>query len=226
MNKAINSEVKSVLAQRVQAGMLLYAITDSAWLEGRTLEECVAAALAGGATFMQLREKGASTAQLVELGRPLKRLCEKAYVPFVVDDDVEAARMLDADGVHVGQEDESCAQARKVLGPDKIVGVSVQTVAQALAAQAAGADYVGVGAMFGTSTKPEAAEVTREELQAIAQSIDIPVVAIGGLNCNTIGSLAGLGASGAAVVSAIFSADDIAQATRDLRVMCEQTFKQ
>lgn len=210
--------------QHIRESMLLYAVTDSAWLHGRSLEECVAAALAGGATFMQLREKHATTTELVELGRPLKRLCQEAGVPFVVDDDVEAARLLDADGVHVGQEDESCTRARELLGPHKLVGVSVQTVEQACAAEAAGANYVGVGAMFGTPTKPEAAEVSREELRAIVQAINIPVVAIGGLNCDTIGSLAGLGADGAAVVSAIFASDNIAQATKQLRAVCEQTF--
>lgn len=211
-------------AQRIKESMLLYAVTDSAWLQARSLEECVSAALVGGATFIQLREKQATTAELVEIGRSLKRLCQQANVPFVIDDDVEAARILDADGVHVGQEDESCARAREILGPHKIVGVSVQTVDQARAAQAAGANYVGVGAMFGTPTKPEAAEVSRGELQAIARAITIPVVAIGGLNCHTIGSLAGLGADGAAVVSAIFAADDITQATKQLRTVCEQTF--
>lgn len=206
---------------RVRAGMLLYGVTDSAWLDGRTLEQCVAEALAGGATFIQLREKSASTAELVELGKPLKRLCAKAGVPFVIDDDVEAARLLDADGVHVGQEDESCTNARAALGPDKIVGVSVRTVEQALAAEAAGADYLGVGAVFGTPTKPEAAEVPLETLRAICEAVCIPAVAIGGLNERTIATLKGTGVAGAAVVSAIFAAENIESATRNLRTLCE-----
>lgn len=210
---------------RVRAGMLLYGVTDSAWLNGRTLEQCVAEALAGGATFIQLREKSATTAELVKLGEPLRNLCEQAGVPFVVDDDVEAARLLNADGVHVGQEDESCANARAALGPNKIVGVSVRTVEQALAAEAAGADYLGVGAVFGTPTKPEAAEVPLETVRAICEAVSIPAVAIGGLNERTISTLAGTGIAGAAVVSAIFAAEDIELATRRLRVLCEETFE-
>lgn len=209
---------------RVRAGMLLYAVTDSAWLSGRTLESCVADALAGGATFMQLREKTFTTDELVEAGLPLKRLCAEAGVPFVVDDDVEAARLLDADGVHVGQEDESCAVARATLGPDKIVGVSVRTLAQARAAEAAGADYLGVGAVFGTPTKPEAAEVSLDELREICAAVSIPVVAIGGLNERTVRVLATSGAAGAAVVSAIFAADDVRAATARLRSVCDEVF--
>lgn len=210
----------SVLAQ----SMLLYAVTDSAWLNGRTLQDCVAAALKGGATFIQLREKQATTEELVEIGRPLMHLCREAGVPFVIDDDIEAALLLDADGVHVGQNDQSCSVARDKLGPHKIVGVSTQTVSQARAAEAAGANYLGVGAVFGTPTKPEAAEVSREELQAICQAVHIPVVAIGGLNSTTIPTLAGSGAQGAAVVSAIFAAHDIVRATQDLRAVCKRTF--
>lgn len=209
---------------RVRAGMLLYAVTDSAWLAGHTLESCVADALAGGATFVQLREKDASTDELVRAGWLLKRLCAEAGVPFVVDDDVEAARLLDADGVHVGQEDESCAAARAALGSGKIVGVSVRTLDEARAAEASGADYLGVGAVFGTATKPEAAEVSLDDLRAICEAVSIPVVAIGGLNEQTIGVLAGSGAAGAAVVSAIFAADDVRSSTARLRLVCDEVF--
>ena len=209
---------------RVRAGMRLYAVTDSAWLDGRALPTCVEEALAGGATFIQLREKTFSTEELIEAGRPLRALCAQAGVPFVIDDDVAAARLLDADGVHVGQSDESCAAARAELGPDKIVGVSAQTVEQALAAEAAGADYLGVGAVFGTPTKPDAAEVSLDELRAICAAVSIPVVAIGGLNERTVSVLAGCGAAGAAVVSAIFAARDIEAATSRLRALCDETF--
>ena len=136
---------------------------------------------------------------------------------FVVNDDVEAARIAGADGVHVGQDDAACVEAREKLGPDAIVGVSVQTVEQALAAQADGADYLGVGAVFGTPTKPDAADVGADGLAAICAAVDIPVVAIGGLNERTVPALAGTGADGAAVVSAIFAADDIEAAARRLR---------
>ena len=136
---------------------------------------------------------------------------------FVVNDDVEAARIAGADGVHVGQDDAACVEAREKLGPDAIVGVSVQTVEQALVAQADCADYLGVGAVFGTPTKPDAADVGTDGLAAICAAVDIPVVAIGGLNERTIPELAGTGADGAAVVSAIFAAEDIEEETRRLR---------
>lgn len=194
----------------------LYAVTDDAWLAGRTLALCVQAALAGGATFVQLRQKNASTGQLVERARELIPLCRAAGVPFVINDDVEAARIAEADGVHVGQSDAACADARTALGADAIVGVSVQTVEQALAAQAAGADYLGVGAMFPTATKPDAETVSLHTLRAICDAVSIPVVAIGGLDAATIPRLAGCGVAGAAVVSAIFGADDIEAATHAL----------
>lgn len=204
--------------------MLLYAVTDRAWLNGRTLADCVRQAIEGGATFVQLREKNASFETIVELGKELAAMCRKANVPFVIDDDVEAAIACGADGVHVGQDDMACAKARELLGPDAIVGVSAQTVEQALQAQADGADYLGVGALIPTPTKPDAVDVTRDELRAICHAVDIPVVGIGGLNARTIPDIAGYGADGAAVVSAIFAADDCLQATRELRGVCEKTF--
>lgn len=205
--------------------MLLYAVTDRAWLQGRTLADCVVQAIEGGATFVQLREKDASRAEMIELGRELVRICRDAGVPFVVDDDVDVALEVGADGVHVGQTDMACAQAREALGPDAIVGVSAQTVEQAMAAQAAGASYLGVGALIPTPTKPDAVDVTFDELKAICAAVDIPVVGIGGLNAGTIGRLADSGADGAAVVSAIFAADDCAAAARELRDVCERTFR-
>lgn len=201
----------------IREGMKLYAVTDSAWLHDRTLAECVQQAIAGGATFVQLREKNLSTDEIVALARTILPVCREAGVPFVIDDDVEAALASGADGVHVGQSDVACAEARRTLGPDAIVGVSAQTVEQAKAAQAAGADYLGVGALIPTPTKPDAVDVTREELVAICAAVDIPVVGIGGLNADTVGVLDGTGASGAAVVSALFAADDVEAAARVLR---------
>ena len=212
-------------AGALRESMLLYAVTDRMWLNGRSLADCVRQAIQGGATFVQLREKKAQFAEVVELGRELAAICRSAGVPFVIDDDVEAALACGADGVHVGQDDMACARARELLGPDAIVGVSAQTVEQALQAQADGADYLGVGALIPTPTKPDAVDVTREELMAICGAVDIPVVGIGGLNVRTIPQIAGCGADGAAVVSAIFAADDCLQATRDLRVVCEKTFR-
>ena len=195
----------------------LYAVTDNAWLDGRALSLCVAEALEGGTTFVQLRDKTAATEELVQTAASLKPLCAMAQVPFVIDDDVQAALLADADGVHVGQSDMGCAQARALLGPDKIVGVSAQTVEQALLAQEQGADYLGVGALFTTSTKTDAAEVSLETLREICNAVDIPVVGIGGINLNTVIALANTGIDGVAVVSAIFAAPDIRIAAQDLR---------
>lgn len=205
--------------------MLLYAVTDRSWLNGRTLAECVEAALAGGATFVQLREKHASRCEKEDLARELMPLCRAAGVPFVIDDDVEVALAVGADGVHVGQDDAACAEARRMLGPQAIVGVSVQTVEQALAAQAEGATYLGVGALFGTSTKPDAQLVSLETLRAICAAVDIPVVAIGGLNESTVKSLEGSGVQGAAVVSAIFAAADIRAAAYGLAATMRQVLE-
>lgn len=200
----------------IRRGMFLYAVTDRAWLGERTLAQCVREAIAGGATFVQLREKHLSTDEIVAEAAELIPLCRAARVPFLIDDDVEAARLSGADGVHVGQSDTACAEARRILGPDAIIGVSAQTVEAALAAEAAGADYLGVGALFGTPTKPDAVDVTFEELARICAAVSIPVTAIGGLNLKTVGQLAGTGVDGAAVVSAIFAADPIEPATRAL----------
>ena len=204
--------------------LLLYAVTDSSWLAGRALQECVEQVLRGGATFVQLREKHATHQQRLELAVRLKAVCAAAGVPFVVNDDVACAQQVDADGVHVGQDDMACACARALLGPSKIVGVSVQTVEQARAAERDGADYLGVGALIPTSTKPDAADVTFDELARICASVSIPVIGIGGLNARTIPQLAGTGAVGAAVVSALFATDDCEAAAAQLRQVCERTF--
>lgn len=203
-------------AADIRRGMLLYAVTDSAWLGGRTLAECVRQAVDGGATFVQLREKHMTTDQIVAEAATIIPICRAAHVPFLIDDDVEAALRSGADGVHVGQSDTACAEARRALGPDAIIGVSAQTVEQALAAEAAGADYLGVGALIPTPTKPDAADVTPEGLSEICRAVGIPVVGIGGLNARTLGILDGTGAAGAAVVSAIFAADDIEASARGL----------
>lgn len=209
--------------EELARALALYAVTDRAWLEGRTLTSCVEDVLRGGATFVQLREKEVPPAEVVLRARTLAPLCRAAGVPFVVNDDVEAARISGADGVHVGQSDAACAEARAVLGDSAIVGVSVANIAEARAAEAAGADYLGVGALVGTATKPEAGIVTPDELRAIVESVRIPVVAIGGLNVETIPLLAGTGVDGVAVVSALFAAPDIEAATRELKTMIKET---
>lgn len=208
---------------KLKEALRLYAVTDNAWLGERTLAECVAEALAGGATFVQLRDKQAGEAALRAEAAELLALCRAAGVPFVVNDDVETALAVGADGVHVGQEDMACERARALLGPDAIIGVSTQTVEQAQAAEAAGADYLGVGGVRGTATKPEAGVLTPEEFRAIVASVGIPVVAIGGIDAETVPVLADLDVIGAAVVSAIFAADDIEGATRELSRIIDET---
>ena len=204
--------------------LLLYAVTDSSWLHGRALADCVRDAIAAGATFVQLREKNALFERKVELAREIAPICRAAGVPFVIDDDVEVALASGADGVHVGQDDMACAEARRMLGPDAIVGVSAHNVAEAIQAQAQGADYLGSGALVATATKGDATPLPPSELAAICAAVDIPVVGIGGLNARNIPRFGGLGCAGAAVVSAIFAADDVAAATRELRIACENAF--
>ena len=207
-------------AEAIRRALKLYAVTDNAWLGERTLAECVEEALAGGTTFVQLRDKHASAEDLRAEAEELLALCRAAGVPFVVNDDVECALAVGADGVHVGQDDMACERARALLGPDAIVGVSTQTVEQA---EAAGADYLGVGGVTGTATKPEAGVLAPEEFRAIAAAVDIPVVAIGGVNAATMPRLSELNVDGAAVVSAIFAADDIEAATRELSRIIDET---
>lgn len=200
----------------VRQACRLYLVTDNQWLDGRTLHACVAEAIVGGASFVQLRDKGASTIQLVRQARMLAPVCRVANVPLVIDDDVEAAKTAGVDGVHVGQSDAACAYARRELGPNAIVGVSVQTVEQALSAEADGASYLGVGAMFATATKTDAELVSLETLRRICEAVSIPVVAIGGLNAGNVADLAGSGVDGIAVVSAILAAPDIEKAASAL----------
>lgn len=194
----------------------VYAVTDSQWLHNNTLAQAVEEAILGGATFIQLREKNMTTSERVAAAAKIKAVTNHYHIPFVVNDDVQAALASGADGVHIGQEDMQAAEARRLLGPDKILGVSAQTVEQALLAQAHGADYLGVGAVFSTSTKADAVEVPFATLQAICQAVQIPVIAIGGVKADNIHLLQNSGIAGVAVVSAIFAADDIPSATKRL----------
>lgn len=198
--------------------LLLYAVTDRSWLGGQTLYEQVEEALEGGATFIQLREKNLDDAETLKEAVLLQDLCKKYKVPFVVNDKVEVALKMDADGVHVGQSDMEAGNVRQLLGPDKIIGVSAQTVEQALLAQERGADYLGVGAVFPTGSKSDAVEVDHDTLRAICQAVDIPVVAIGGISRENVSRLAGTGICGIAVISAIFAQKDIRTSTRELKI--------
>lgn len=198
--------------------LLLYAVTDRTWLgPGETLDQAVEAALKGGTTFVQLREKHLDEDAFLEEARQLKILCRQYGVPFVVNDNVEIAMAADADGVHVGQDDMEAGDVRRKIGPSKILGVSVQTVEQALLAQERGADYLGVGAVFATGSKDDADDVSHDTLQAICEAVDIPVVAIGGITRENVQQLTGRGLAGIAVISAIFAQDDIQKAAEDLR---------
>jgi len=205
--------------------LLLYAVTDRAWLRGRSLVSVAEEALAGGVTFLQLREKHLDHEAFLAEARALKPLCAAWHVPFVINDDVEIARACDADGVHIGQCDMELVRARQLLGPGKIIGVSAQTVEQARIAERNGADYLGVGAMFPTATKCDAADVSMETLRAITAAVRIPVVVIGGINEERLPLFAGSGACGAAIVSAIFAAEEIRGASARLLELCRRTFR-
>ena len=196
--------------------LLLYAVTDRSWLNGETLYSQVEKALKGGATFMQLREKDLDEENFLKEAVEIKKLCRKYEVPFVINDNVDIALSMDADGVHVGQSDMEALDVRAKLGPDKIIGVSAQTVEQALLAEKHGADYLGVGAVFHTGTKLDADDVSFETLKEICQAVSIPVVAIGGITRDNLMKLKGSDIAGVAVVSAIFAQKDIEAATRDL----------
>lgn len=197
--------------------LLLYAVTDRHWLKDETLEYQVEKALQGGATFLQLREKSLDDDIFLAEAKEIQKLCKKYQVPFVINDNVDIALAIDADGVHVGQSDMEALDVRKRLGPDKIIGVSAQNVQQALLAQKHGADYLGVGAVFPTGSKDDAEDVSFETLKAICQAVDIPVIAIGGITKENVSELKGSGICGIAVISAIFAQKDIKAATKELK---------
>ena len=197
--------------------LLLYAVTDRHWLNGRSLRQVVEESLDGGVTMVQLREKQLEEGTFLEEAKELQALCRQRRIPFLVNDNVDIALAMNADGVHVGQSDMEALDVRKKLGPDKIIGVSAQTVEQALLAQAHGADYLGVGAVFPTGSKDDAVEVPFETLNAICQAVRIPVVAIGGISKANVEQLRGSGICGVAVISAIYGADDIEGAARELK---------
>ena len=200
----------------------LYAITDRRALStGVTLAQAVEAALDGGVTCLQLREKTASAGEILALARTLLPLCRARKVPLLINDRVDIALAAGADGVHLGQDDLPLPEARALLGPDRILGATAHTVEEALRAQAEGADYLGVGAMFPTGTKTDTVPTSADTLKAICAAVSIPVVAIGGVNAQNLPTLAGTGIAGAAVVSAIFSQRDLTAAARTLRTAAD-----
>lgn len=197
--------------------MCLYAVTDRSWVGKQTLLEQVEDALKGGVTCVQLREKVLEKEKFLEEALEMEKLCTKYQIPFIINDNVEIALKCKADGIHVGQSDMEAGNVRKLVGEHMIIGVSVRTVEEAVAAEKAGADYLGVGAMFPTSTKLDAADVSYETLKEICNTVTIPVVAIGGINKNNMQELAGMGVDGIALVSAIFAAENIEETCRELK---------
>lgn len=200
----------------------LYAVTDRSWLGSATLYEQVEKALRGGVTLVQLREKELDETSFEKEARQILQLCHRYHVPLIINDNVELAKRIDADGVHIGQADMQPQRAREILGFDKIIGVTAKTIGQATEAEAGGADYLGSGAVFGSSTKLDAKPMDHTLLQEICGSVSIPVVAIGGITADNVAQLKGRGMSGVAVVSGIFACEDIEAAARRLRGIMDE----
>lgn len=203
--------------------MLLYAVTDRAWVGRQTLCEQVEAALKGGCTCVQLREKELSDAEFLEEAIKIHELCKHYGVPFIVNDNVDIAVKCHAEGIHVGQDDMKASCVRERVGDDMIIGVSAHTVEEAVEAVKNGADYLGAGAVFGSSTKLNAGAMKKKTLRSICEAVDVPVVAIGGINGKNLKELSHTGIDGVALVSAIFAADDIENTCRALRNLTEET---
>lgn len=204
--------------------LAVYAVTDRYWLKDETLAQVVEKAILGGTTFVQLREKNATDEEFLQLALDVQKVCKKYNVPFVINDNVELAAKIGADGVHVGQSDMNALDVRALVGPDKILGVSAQTVEQAVLAEKQGADYLGVGAVFRTSMKDDADYVPYETLKAICDAVTIPVVAIGGITADNMHELKGSGICGVSVISSIFGKEDITAAAAELKKKVAENF--
>ena len=215
----MNAAMRKELAEK----LLLYAVTDRHWLGERTLYEVVRDSLDGGVTFLQLREKNLDEDSFYEEAVRLQAMAREYKVPFVINDNVEIAVRMNADGVHVGQDDMEAGNVRALIGPDKILGVSAQTVEQAVLAEQQGADYLGVGAVFPTGSKDDAVDVPLETLKAICEAVSIPVVAIGGITLENTPELAGTGICGIAVISAIYAQKNIREAASALKKVTAET---
>jgi thiamine-phosphate diphosphorylase len=209
----------------VNVDVTLYAITDRGAIGQRDFYEAIEAALKGGATILQLREKGLDEVSLTEEAKKVKNICSRYGVPLIINDNYKAAIAAGADGVHVGIEDAPVAEIRAKAGSGFIIGATAKTVEQAKAAQASGADYLGVGAVFPSPTKKNAIRITNEQLREIAASVDIPVTAIGGISKSNMTELKGCGADGAALVSAIFAAENIETECRELKKLSQEVFR-
>lgn len=196
--------------------MQLYAVTDRAWTGNKTLYEQIKEALENGVTCVQLREKNLDEASFIEEAKKISVLCRQYNTPFIVNDNVNVAIASNADGIHIGQEDMGLKDVRKIVGENMIIGISAHTIEEAKFAQENGADYIGIGAVFETSTKNDVEVIPYEKVKSICDAVDMPKVAIGGINAENILKLKGSGIDGVAVVSAIFGAKDIGKATKEL----------
>lgn len=194
----------------------LYLVTDRKWLNGRKLTDDLKKAILGGVTTIQLREKNLSNEEFISIAKEVKKVCQNYHIPFIINDNLEVALAINSDGIHIGQNDIPASIVRKQIGPNKILGVSVHNLREAFQAKIDGADYVGVGAIFSTETKNDATNVTLDSLKKICDNIDLPVVAIGGINLDNISKLKNINIAGIAVVSAIMNADDITAASGQL----------
>ena len=201
----------------------LYLCTDRELMSSRTIEESVEQALLGGCTVVQLREKHCSSREFLALALRVKALTRSFRVPLIINDRVDIALASDADGVHVGQDDLPAREVRRLLGPDKLLGVSAHNLPEARQAQLDGADYLGVGAMYATATKQDASPTTLAELRHIREAVDLPIVVIGGVNRSTVGDFKGTGINGLAVVSAVVAQPDPAGAARELLRLFRET---
>ena len=194
----------------------LYLVTDRKWLNGHKLTDDLEKAILGGVTTIQLREKNLSNEEFISIAKDVKKVCQKYHIPLIINDNLEVALAINSDGIHIGQNDIPASIVRKQIGPDKILGVSVHNLKEAFQAKIDGADYVGVGAIFSTETKNDATNVTLDSLKKICDNIDLPVVAIGGINLDNISKLKDINIAGIAVVSAIMKANDITAASGQL----------
>lgn len=209
--------------EEIRQAMLLYGITDRTWLKpGESLSDVCREILEHGVTFLQIREKNLAQEAFLEEARELKDLCAQFHVPFVVNDSVKIAVQSGADGVHVGQSDIKGRNIREMIGPERILGISAGTVEEARKAEQAGADYIGVGAVFGTATKKDARNLSVEKLREISASVSIPVVAIGGINRGNVRKLSGSGVDGIAVISALFGAEQPGKAAAELTALAKE----
>lgn len=202
---------------KIKIDYSLYLVTDRKLLGERDLVQSIEQAIQGGVSLVQLREKSVSSREFLELAFRVKEITSRYKIPLIINDRLDIALAVEADGLHVGQDDLPMLKARELLGPDKIIGVSARTLAEALLAQEQGADYLGVGAIFKTSTKTDALEVSLEQLESIKKAVSIPVVAIGGINLENVQQVMATGVDGVSVVSAILAQDNISMAAKQLR---------